>query len=837
MSLRDKFGTARADFGEGSFVKQMPTTQTEKYTDFSGGYFAGDAREDAPPNTTPGGTDVEVDRKDRIVRAPGTSLFEALVGHTPNQMMLHAGLDYRSEILLFEAPNIGFKREGATTWVAAGLPAGDPVEDLFFGATYGDDFIFSNGAGSVYKHTFGTDTVEADAAVPLGKNMAVWAGRLWVAGAIIEGNFEVLGIDWSGVNNYNDREALNGAGNELLIQDTGLGDRMIALRPMGFDYMAILNRRSIWIARRVADDVFRPADFIPRVTGKGCVAERTAKTTFGGVLYLSDEGVELFDGNESHHLSEQIDAELVPLDYANIQKYSASFNPQTQRYYLTVPGGPTFVYDILRKRWFKRTQIALDVLPFAKQFHAATWGEMAGTWGATTGTWKSYLPKELDQPAMIFLGTKDDGSYHLEQEDVLSSSYFGRAQSSIWIFPVKEQDNDLGLISSHEMRVSYEQAGLIGIQLRDIEGDLLEVGTSVLPQADKPRVKRIKGSSTGKGVGPAIRLQDSDLPAPEPVGGSSVVIDGVPVNINPYHAAESFGGDFQSDAGVGPSSPITLSLGGRGARSVSVSQVTGGEDDHLVPNNDYLLGSGTVFSVDGIPMSINPCFVPPNSAPGGQFSSRADTAASTPITVLFTPPVGKTISEVRLTCYNMAAGSWMRAYDVDNNLLGEVQFGYVGGVGALAPDGIIGWVNSNGDHVDTPYSRKVLTVAGIRKVVLTPPAANFVTYGQFNFKTQSASGVGKMEAFNSKNELLGSVNFDAVPGVLTTSNKTLTAAGIVKVILTPAAGTYVVYKTLTIVTEVNQLRISKVELDFRLRSPRIDNGVVTAPVGRFGDFV
>jgi hypothetical protein len=71
----------------------------------------------------------------------------------------------------------------------------------------------------------------------------------------------------------------------------------------------------------------------------GCVAEPTARTTTEGVAYLSDDGVHLFDGNDDLMISPEINAELLPLDYNNLQGYHAAFDPYRKRYILTTPAG------------------------------------------------------------------------------------------------------------------------------------------------------------------------------------------------------------------------------------------------------------------------------------------------------------------------------------------------------------------------------------------------------------------------------------------------------------------------------------------------------------------
>lgn len=505
MSLDDKLGGAGkfARFGKGNFIKDLPPLHTIRYSDFSGGYVNSDSPEDAPANTNVGGADVETDRKDRIIRAPGTAAFETLTGHSPTQLAIHASLDFRSELVVFDAPDIGFKKEGATTWVANAL-ASDINKGNWFYATYGEDFFFSCGTERTFKHRFGSNTVQPST-VPAGKDFAVWAGRFWVGGALIEGGLEPLGVDWSGVNSAEDRDPDNGQGAELLIQDAGIGDEIVALRPMGFDLMAILMRRSIWVARRTGDAV-RPADFFPRVTGEGCVAKRTARTVNGGVIYLADSGVKLFDGNQTVEISSAINAEILPLDAAKLARYGGGYNPHTQRYYLLVPDVGTYVYDLQKKSWSKRTLLAEDVVPFAEQFHATTWAEAVGTWAANAGTpWAGMAPTESSPPDMVFLGQSASLVWYLEKESYAATLNFGKVLAPLWITPVLQQDAELGLFTTREVRITYFGGGsVIGIWQKNIEGQLVKTHDVTLPSSVDTITRKSNLIWTGKGAGLGI---------------------------------------------------------------------------------------------------------------------------------------------------------------------------------------------------------------------------------------------------------------------------------------------------------------------------------------------
>ena len=498
-TLDKKLGRGFREFGEGNFIREPPKIDTEYFADFSGGYDTRKLNEGKPMNYSPDALDVELDDRYRIIRAPGNAAVETLAGKSPEQIGLHASLDFRSELILFDAPFFGVKRDAATTWTNLALPTGRN----WFWATYGEWLIFSNGR-KVYEHLYGTNTATEISDVMTGADFAVWAGRFWVGGALIGGTLEPLGLLWSGADNYDDSSSLTGAGFELMLQDIGVGDRNVALRPMGYDFMAILNRRSIWIARKTGDP-FRPGDIQPREVGKGCVAQRTARTVSGGVIYLSDEGVELFDGNQSHHLSAQIDAEIVPIQKANIARYWSMFNPAMQKYYLGVPDQATYVLDLTKKCWYKRSLKAIDAVPFAQQFDATTWAEAVGSWGAATGSWIDKSPVEADVPDTTFLGQKADLAHYLEKESDTSLQYFGYPQTARWTSYLRNPA-DTRLATYRESRIKFSGIGRVMLQLPDASGALVDTGDLQELAAASDAVVGITRIKTGLGLGFGLRI-------------------------------------------------------------------------------------------------------------------------------------------------------------------------------------------------------------------------------------------------------------------------------------------------------------------------------------------
>lgn len=474
----------------------MPKTETQKFHDFSGGFDAREQAEDVDLKASPYSINVDIDRQDRIVRVPGTSLLEAMGARSPEQLIIHAGLDLRSELLLLDAPFIGIKRETATVWTDIALDDG-----IYYYASYGPTILFSNGKGKVKKHEAGAATFE-DTNVTQGADMCVFAGRLYVGGAVVGGQTQPMGVDWSGPDNFDDHISGLGYGQEILLDDQTVGDHIIAMRAMNLDYMAILCRYGIWAGIKTGDPL-RPADFQPKVKGLGCAVRETARNTLAGVLYLSDEGVCLFDGNNSTVISPQINDLLLPLDVNQLHRYRATYNPQTQQYVLFTPTF-TFVLDAVRGRWHRRSMTPLDGVPFPLQFHATTWAEMVGTWAdheATGETWKDLAPAESKAMRMVFIGVD------LHQEDATSLTQMDVAVQALWGSKKFEAPQNDRLVLTQWARIRYQGSGTIKLYLSDFNREYALSGADIIlsPSAN-PRLAKAGRSYTGLGLGIQLEL-------------------------------------------------------------------------------------------------------------------------------------------------------------------------------------------------------------------------------------------------------------------------------------------------------------------------------------------
>lgn len=485
---------------------EEPETQWLPFADFSGGYNSSVSREQVPANQSPYMRDMEIDREGRLRRVPGTTVSYDLEEHDEvSQMALHAALDNRSELVLFDPPYLGVIADEGPIWSDQGLPGVERYNWTNFGGT----LIFSNGRLRAYARQFGAANVEALEEAPPAGAYASFAGRVFAGDAIIEGNREPIGVRWSAANSdYRDWSSL-GSGFELLINDMSSGDRIMALRTMGLDFMAVVMRNSIWIGRRTGLTT-RPADFQPRVAGVGTVSGETVQLTSRGLLFLADTGVHLFDGNQAVMISEAINADILPLDLENLTGYGSAYHPREKLYYLYTPTG-TFVYDVEKNRWLPRTMIAIGGTIFAPQFDQLTWAEFGAlTWAdRQQDLWSQVTPQQGPTVDMLHLGDVA-GSRTINREDRASISAMGMMLTPVWDSPILQQIQLNRLRTVKQINYEYEGVGTLRFSLLDLNSQMLQAVEDSALLTDVPTLVPIPMLFTGKGVGIRVEILAGD---------------------------------------------------------------------------------------------------------------------------------------------------------------------------------------------------------------------------------------------------------------------------------------------------------------------------------------
>jgi hypothetical protein len=479
------------------------------FTSFAGGYNSSDSREDVPQESSPFCEDIEVSRKDRLVRAPGTVPLNSLAGRSVQQLAVHASLDFRSELLLFSPPFLGVKRDADIDWQDHSLPEGK----RYAWTNFGGSFIFSDGADRVWVRQPNEETLadlKALGALP-ARAYETFAARVFTGNTYIDGNREPMGMAWSASDsNYEHWLGHTGSGFELLINELSAGDEIVTLKSMGLDFMAIVCRRSIWIGRRTGLRD-RPADFQPRVPNIGTVNADTVRTTRLGIAFLALTGVYLFDGNTAQHISPQIDNDLLPLDLENLDGYSSMYDPTKGRYFLFTPTG-TWIYEIDYNRWLRRSMVAKLGTPFAEQSPFLVWDEATGTWDDQTLTWDDLAPRESIHLPLLFLGEMGPGIERLDVESIGSILALDQPVGPTWEFKLSRGPQADLLFTTKRILYEYLGSGTLAFQLPNNAGQYKNVLIDSVAVSAVPRLMQADLSHTGRGVGVRLLFVDG---APE----------------------------------------------------------------------------------------------------------------------------------------------------------------------------------------------------------------------------------------------------------------------------------------------------------------------------------
>lgn len=466
---------------------------------FAGGFDDRTSVENQPVGTSQDMLDVEVTLDDSLIVAPGVTQVE-VEAHAPTQVILHPGFRYSSELLFLAPPFMGVKSNGATAWYSIGLNGIEP-----FGWTdFAGVLLLSNGVGGIYSRQPGATALALIPGAPPALGLTTFAERVVLGATIVSGDFDMMGIGWSdATNDYAGWDQDNGAGSEAMIGSMKRADRFMAFAPLGFDLLAVINRRSVWIGRRTGD-VFEPIDLSPRLEDTGTTHAATVVTSKYGALYLSDDGVKLFEGSTETILSEQINNVLGRIH--EVDQYSASFNPQLQRYYLHTPT-ETWVLDLNKKRWYRWGNQFLASVWFPVQGAAGpTWDSAVGTWDSQTLAWWQLEPQETDGSMYFVRGTL------LGVEDPAAGSVFGVATAPKWNGRLEVGELQDTLMTHLMAYLTYESTASSTVQLwlPDVNGDYELTATAVLPSsAGKTRRIAIPAgvpTHTGRGVGLGLKI-------------------------------------------------------------------------------------------------------------------------------------------------------------------------------------------------------------------------------------------------------------------------------------------------------------------------------------------
>src|SRR4051812_17682465 len=170
MTKPERFGQGSGKFskwGQGSQIRQVPQRVPITFTDFRGSYNSAPGDEDGPVNSSPDCQDILINKSNRLIRMPGSTVARGLgAGVNAFEMVVHQSLENLGEVVFFGPPwiatlDVNFNSVGSNN---IGLPLSD---ELFRWALFGETLVFTNGRGKPYTREPRTLPVESDT-IPMG---------------------------------------------------------------------------------------------------------------------------------------------------------------------------------------------------------------------------------------------------------------------------------------------------------------------------------------------------------------------------------------------------------------------------------------------------------------------------------------------------------------------------------------------------------------------------------------------------------------------------------------------------------------------------------------------
>lgn len=503
----DKVGTqSRSDAGVGVSAPPLPAQDPQDviYSSWQRGLYTADSPEDIPRESVQDSSDVRVTRDDGLRRLEGVTQDQNVAPREVAYLFEHAGVDFSTELIVIDPPYLGYKSAGAFTFVNLGIVAtGDRGWNV---VNIAGTLLFSNGSSGTYTREPGSAIVTDISADVIADTFATQFGRVF-AGSYTDpvSGLQGLAIRWNGTGATpaSDWGSIN-AGAELLLSNTPEADRIVALRPVGFDILAILTRKAVWVGNRT-NVANRPADFKQRFNGFGCVSEATAVVSPHGIIYVGDEGVTLFDINSVKIISPEINNILLPLDYLQIGSYRGVYQPYRDRYVLKTPTGVwyyEFGNDQRPPRWYFSSYVPESLVIFTDQSGNVYWDTVQGTWDDQDLTWDEMIQGELNAPAVLYFGN----SHKIGFEDSVALDYMGVAQNP-YATTTQNLKNPSDLVSTIWFEIEYatDDATTLTLKTPDEDGTFVFTKTVNLPDTNGAKLLGVFGF-TGTGQGSTIQV-------------------------------------------------------------------------------------------------------------------------------------------------------------------------------------------------------------------------------------------------------------------------------------------------------------------------------------------
>ncbi len=466
-----------------------------------------------PEGYTPLAQNIDINDGDQIVRVPGIAVDETFADdHTPEYMFVlgnpNTGL---SELFFIDGSFFGVRLSDgtATTWVDASFPAGSE----WVTCVHGDVMVLTNGEAIYTKQPLALAVVPL--AIDPARAVMSFAGRVFTGGPD-DGTYVPMGVAWTG-SSGSPSDLGAGSGFEELLDDTTNGDQIVAMRSINLNVAAILTRNALWMARTTGE-ANRPADFATVTGGYGAITNATVCRVPGGIAYLAQHGVMVFDGNNVSEISQNINKLLYPLDTSKIAQYSFNFVESRNVLQVLTPT-EQYEYSFRFQRWLCQTIGALRAVNTGGSFEVLGGGLEVGEgevggwgfdWGESWGESGSGSGSPLGGRALDTTVYLKGGQLGLEQANL--QTFFDVPFETIFETRLELAQSLDTVVTTRRLIIEYQgDAAAVYWYMQDANNQWMLLRESMVPASPGVRSVNFMARNSGRPAGLRIVMVAGDI--------------------------------------------------------------------------------------------------------------------------------------------------------------------------------------------------------------------------------------------------------------------------------------------------------------------------------------
>lgn len=297
---------------------------------FNGGLNSTASPLDLAQNESSSLLNVDFDKFGAVLKRPGYLNVNTVALNGGAQVTAMHWLEKSdgTRTLLAIAGNKAYSNDLSSTFTDRTNAMTITATNMFKSETFLDTAMFTNGVDLPIQSTGGNFSAMA---VPTGLTTAKWIKTFnaytFLANITDATGYQPSKLYWSNINSITGWTSTD----QAFISKND-GQAITGVEVLG-DHMVVFKERSIWLCFFTGDaDI--PFQFQKTQSHVGCASGFSIQKTENALIFTSDDGIYLFDGNNSYKISDRITTTYTGLNQSKYTNFTSMYQKSKNKYYL-----------------------------------------------------------------------------------------------------------------------------------------------------------------------------------------------------------------------------------------------------------------------------------------------------------------------------------------------------------------------------------------------------------------------------------------------------------------------------------------------------------------------